>query len=1110
MANEINSLQYLIQIALDKQGAKVAQDELKKMGDEALASARKIDSSYKQVDQSISSNTKFTKDGAVTVQKMTQTLQDATGKQLTFSHSVLQSKDSVQRLDESTKVLSNTVNRNKDGIGGLIEGYGKLAIRALAVVPIWGAMRGALASLTGTFNDTTQSMIKIDLALAKLKNEFAVGEPIGNSLDLAREKAEDLAVSLGVSAEQAIRVASQFKTSNLTAAEAIAGMETAMRGSVATGEDAVQIAETLADIYKFMGSNIEGASTSQEKMNAIMGAMLTLLPTSAVSFKDFKDALANFLGTANNTNLTLNQTLALVATTGSGMQRGARGGTQLASAFNQLAQKAKDVRDFIGDTRGKNAFEQMFAILEKAREIRDKGGDIQQPIAEIFGLKGGKAVSADIALLDNLKVQLESLNRLSLKDFQAEFDKRVGNITTTVDKQLERLKQIRERLGRNFFEGFFGAGATDAANGLKGINDELVKMIPLVKTLGEALGIIAKAGGIALLVAGSAGLIRAGAGLAGAGIAGVGARAAGTAAAASLPIGLAEGAAFGVSAKTIEALTKLNAAQATLAATSLRNISSFQALGNAGLTAATALGVTSGLGQAIFKFGAIVATVGAAVLAAGASLKFFSDKIQDLRDVTEANEKLSGGKTEINLLNSLRHPGVLLKTLFSNPDVSNATTTEEVQRQELILNEIRRKQIGLGPVRPDIANNLPGTQAALDKANLNLANTTLKPSEELNLQLRAIERMQTLGFNQVEIEKMKLDLLVKQGATHEEIVAQAEKFIDSLHKEVEQFSGLLRDTTERGLSDLLQGNLNLNQFATNIGNALRKGFADSLSGNFTDQIFKATGIGEMFGGIFSNIRHANDGVKGIIVGAHETGAGIVKKALLEAFTQGAGIVNGTASAGFSGIPGLPGTSGLGFGQNGLTLPGFGEGGFFNRRIGGPAAMTGRNGQLLNASGNPLGASFGQAAGVGIGAGLLGFSAFQSAGGRQGSLAVPAGVLGSLGGAALGLSSLGFGAGAGAGALAAGLAPLLGPIGIALGIGSMLFGAFSKTKQTSIDEKTSNQQIASRVDVTNKKLELINRNLVAIRSRFETFQLPDSAFFSEKVNLEDEFSIDSRR
>ena len=101
-----------------------------------------------------------------------------------------------------------------------------------------------------------------------------------------------------------------------------------------------------------------------------------------------------------------------------------------------------------------------------------------------------------------------------------------------------------------------------------------------------------------------------------------------------------------------------------------------------------------------------------------------------------------------------------------------------------------------------------------------------------------------------------------------------------------------------------------------------------------------------------------------------------------------------------------------------------------------------------------------------------------------------------------------------GSLGAGLAAI-GPLGwvalAAVAVG-MILSTVGKKKatQTTVDERTSETNVASRIDVSNQKLELINRNLIALRSTMETYVLPDSAYFGEKTNIEDQFALHSRR
>ena len=105
-------------------------------------------------------------------------------------------------------------------------------------------------------------------------------------------------------------------------------------------------------------------------------------------------------------------------------------------------------------------------------------------------------------------------------------------------------------------------------------------------------------------------------------------------------------------------------------------------------------------------------------------------------------------------------------------------------------------------------------------------------------------------------------------------------------------------------------------------------------------------------------------------------------------------------------------------------------------------------------------------------------------------------------------------GAGGAVLAAGLFtanPAVMAVGLGLMIVSQMTDMFKTQKDTvTVESRQQTLQVASRIDVTNRTLELVNRNLIALRQEL-TYIMPRSAYFSEsRGNIEDQFSIDSRR
>ena len=401
-----------------------------------------------------------------------------------------------------------------------------------------------------------------------------------------------------------------------------------------------------------------------------------------------------------------------------------------------------------------------------------------------------------------------------------------------------------------------------------------------------------------------------------------------------------------------------------------------------------------------------------------------------------------------------------------------------------------------------IDGNNGGGLGSLDNLN------PTKTEEEINLRfedrLTLLDRLKTLGLNDLEIELQKLDIINQQG-TADEKRAQKLRVLQQINKEIVASSEQLRNSLEGGLSDLLGGKTNIKDLGKKLGDTFRQGFIDAISGSLTDQLFKTTGIGEIFGGSVFNFRHMADGIGGPIKSGFEVGGKTAYNEIVKGFSDGVQIMNNP-----NGASGLSlASSGFGSlvpsGGFNASLPGFGNGGFFNQTFGGrPAGAA--FGPLTKAQ---AGATRGQALGVGVQSALTGFSAFQSGGGSQGSLGVASGITGALGGLSSGLAGLGF-AGAGT-AGATGLGALLGPVGLALTVGSLLFSAFSKTKQSSSETKTTESRVSSKIDITNKQLEVVNRNLIAIdNSLQDVFALPGSTFFSERTDIVDQFSVSSRR
>lgn len=335
-----------------------------------------------------------------------------------------------------------------------------------------------------------------------------------------------------------------------------------------------------------------------------------------------------------------------------------------------------------------------------------------------------------------------------------------------------------------------------------------------------------------------------------------------------------------------------------------------------------------------------------------------------------------------------------------------------------------------------------------------------------DLQIKeTLAQLKSFGANQIEIQQRLVGLeeqrayaLAKSTGLQADMykVEQARlKLAEMMNEQIASYANKLQSSFSGSLSDVLLGKSGPGDFLSNVSNTIRSTFAESASESITGGIFKSTGIGNLFGKLnfgLANIANpiANSHVQGISQGA---------SIIVQAHKQG-------MSAGFSGIT----SAGKGFNV------GFGR----ERSDNNQGFLSSLFSKLTNFTNPGIG---GGIASAGLGA-LGGFGGGPFGGGVKGSI---------------------FGA---VGGLASAINPLLGA---GIGLLGGLFSLFRRPKKvTTVEEQTRDFQVSSRIDVTNNKLDIVNRNLVALKQSFDTYVLPESASFATKNSIEDNFSLAARR
>jgi TP901 family phage tail tape measure protein len=505
--------------------------------------------------------------------------------------------------------------------------------------------------------------------------------------------------------------------------------------------------------------------------------------------------------------------------------------------------------------------------------------------------------------------------------------------------------------------------------------------------------------------------------------------------------------------------------------------------------------------------------------------KFVSENKPELENQIKAIEAVKGStETELELKNKIK-------------DIEVEGTKNN------------QSKIAIAKAQLDFLNkqaNLSDKDSQQLKKNLEIEIATfenkLKDLERASALNVEISKGLALGESDLQIQGRRIAYAekIKELTGDETLLLQEKlKLNELIAEKVAQVSQDLQNSFQGSLKSLVLGETDFAGFSESLSKHIKDAFADALTKRFTEEVFQASGIGEVFGKLITGFEK-----KDPVLNAHEEGGNRAASALKKVFDEfilkiqgalGGGGLGGGASggggessllsgglkaaatlAGASGGAGLlnnlksilpsglksSGTGlsssqiGLSSGSSLIDKFNFGRTTPLGADLGSKASSGGTS--ILSSSGiKTLGTTLGKAMGVAGGA-LSIFGGYQQVaqGGGFGNIAGGA-LSGALGGASIGMM---FGGPIGAG------------IGALVGGGISLLGLLKKPKKTTtVQEETKTFQVASKIDVTNKELQYVNRNLVALRQDIKTYILPSSAYFSENRNtIADQFSLSASR
>jgi TP901 family phage tail tape measure protein len=960
-----------------------------------------------------------------------------TNLQLTYQKSVLD----VNKLDKSH--------------GSLLATQSKLAMRAIAVIPIWMALRSVFMGLINGISGSVKFLIEFETAMAQIR---IVGKGTEEEYKNLGSSLLTMSKMFGVSATEALNAAKIFAQQGLTINETINMTRNSMIASVILGKSIVEVSEDLTAATKAYNLHISSSLSIVDKWQAVQKEF-------AVTSKDLAEATKTAGASASALGISYDKFLghvtAIIEVT---RKTGSQAANALQMIYSRLLTVAKETIQItakvpIYQTATGKAVMETTHIFRSASDVIDDLAlswdtlNESQKITLATQVGSRRQLTPFIALMQNYKKAI-SAEITSLKSSgEAYRDFQIMQNTTTI--KMKQMQSSWISLVNTIGDTTPFKNAIDMLKGLAdGISYFVDKNQSLINQEKERL-----TEALLLKQARENELI-------------------------SLQ-------------KLIELRDKYNKKLQEAPETQKEQINKFLSQ------------INTAIGGKTFD----------PLDLQGAIKSRISEEVR--LDFTKESNDLAN--IEIKLMN-LRKTVGKDSWLVALSKYNKEEAPKEIENLEKIRDKIesrfnkeiesRLAVIGLSEKELELITKAEEIQK---KAEEDIKErTTLLNHQAKMLSLNGYTEEQILKWK---IEQYKTDeLLQSSEKSRYEQLKLVYELQEKIAEKIKEQSDLLESAATSTFKDILSGK-DGNVF-TSIVNAMGESFRTTIAESMGKFLVRDTGLGEFFG-------ETMQGLKGQIENGHKVVYDLIKRGHVDGLNVTKGGVaariagwSGTSST-IKGQPMFQSTVGS-LGQTAFYNPDTGtvtpntSGGFWGNLLSGKnqTANSMMAGGMLGYSAYSSARSSGSNQRGAIGQGLMGVGALGAMGalssfgaGFGGYMATNAAMAASMGGAAAGL-----GGGSLMGGIGAGLAAI-GPVGwialaaVAAGLALTMFS--SGGEKTSTESRTSTNTISSKINVTNKQLELVNRNLIALRTDIRTYILPSSSYFSAKSSLDEEFSISSR-
>jgi len=392
----------------------------------------------------------------------------------------------LKGMERQVKGVTTTTKAGAKATTGYGAAMGKLAQRALMVIPVWLVLRAAMMTVMRTFGDAVRAVIDLEDALARIRTVMhGTAQAIDAEMVAIKRQIIDTSLKSRISIKDLAEGFYFLKTANLDATEAMAAFDPTVNLAIGTMNSMGESARAVAGIYNTMGQYLGDNLTVHEKFQKIADVLAYTYSTQDVQLSELIQSYTKLAPYVTGLSDNFTELVTMLGFLNTRLLRGGRTGRLTGRAILQLTKNAEKLAKIFGITFDPD---KPISFLDTIRMIRDAMGKVGkitaeqgQIIQEVFATRGGAMVRLLIEHFDDLSDQIKDA-----VENAGGFAKKMKELRMdTIAGQMARMKNILGVLMDDFVTTAYGA--ENLADAIKLLNESLESVRPYAKGAGTAI-----------------------------------------------------------------------------------------------------------------------------------------------------------------------------------------------------------------------------------------------------------------------------------------------------------------------------------------------------------------------------------------------------------------------------------------------------------------------------------------------------------------------------------------------------------------------------------------------------------------------------------------------